>query len=46
MDGMIHRLDSSEGIQCFVDTGFASGWSASDCKEPYSIYFQIGGVAM
>jgi len=45
-EGIFLSPDRSKGIQCYVDADFASGWNASDCEEPSSVYSCTGYVIM
>jgi hypothetical protein len=45
-EGIFLSPDSSKGIQCYVDADFASGWNASDCEDPSSVYSRTGYVIM
>ncbi len=45
-EGNFLSPDSSKGIQCYVDADFASGWNASDCEDPSSVYSRTGYVIM
>ena len=44
--GIIFRPDLSRGFKCFVDAGFASGWTDGDHDCPESVLSRTGYIIM
>ena len=44
--GIHYRPDSSRGLECFVDTDFAGGWSSGDHLNPECVLSRTGFVIL
>ena len=44
--GIVYKHDKTKGIECFVDAGFAGGWSNADADNPDNVLSRTGYVIM
>ena len=43
-NGIIMYPRNDKGLECFVDAGFAGGWSTNEYNNPASIYSSAGYI--
>jgi hypothetical protein len=44
--GSIYKLDKSKGLECYVDTDFAGGWSQADAENANNVLSCTGYILM
>ena len=40
--GIVYHPDKMKGIECYVDTNFAGGWSQADANNPEKVMSRTG----